>query len=260
MKNILIPIDFSETSYETARYSARLFSGLPGVTITLYHMLHPGTHETPEVLLDTLKAEIAEQSGLKVGCHTEPGSNFPEALTRFARHCSASLIIMGFTGPERKQKLLLTGNILDVVDNNACPVMILPPGMEFHRIYNIALTSDFHNVDVTVPFGPIRQVLELFQARLHVVNVNSDMYITVDEEVQKQKQRMEELFGDFDPEFHFMNLYEFNESINQFVTDHAIDMVIIIPHKHTGVSKLFHHNSAKKLALNSTVPVVTAHE
>ncbi|RYZ24459.1 MAG: universal stress protein [Chitinophagaceae bacterium] len=261
MKHIVIPLDFSETSYATARYSARLFSGIPGVRLILYHMYHHHASENAEILLDALKEELSEQSGLNIGCHTEPGSDFPEALTRFARHCSASLIVIGFDGPcNSSRQLLLNGKILEVIDSNACPVMVLPAHCAFHQVSNIALTSDFHNVDLTVPFGPIRQVLELFQASLHVVNVNSKMYITPDEESQRQQARMEELFTGFDPEFHFMDLYEFNDTINQFVTDHDIDLVIIIPHRHTALTRMFHHNNAKKLALHSIVPVVTAHE
>lgn len=38
MKNILIPIDFSEVSLNAARYSALMYSGNTDMKIILYHM------------------------------------------------------------------------------------------------------------------------------------------------------------------------------------------------------------------------------
>lgn len=37
MKTVIVPVDFSDTSLNAARYAAKLFVGHYGVTIILYH-------------------------------------------------------------------------------------------------------------------------------------------------------------------------------------------------------------------------------
>ncbi len=38
MKTVIIPVDFSETSLNAARYGAGLLTGQPGTTVILYNM------------------------------------------------------------------------------------------------------------------------------------------------------------------------------------------------------------------------------
>ena len=40
---------------------------------------------------------------------------------------------------------------------------------------------------------------------------------------------MANLLTEYKPEFHFMNLYDFHESVDEFVKDKDIDMIIIAP-------------------------------
>ncbi|RYY40717.1 MAG: universal stress protein [Chitinophagaceae bacterium] len=261
MKTIIVPVDFSENAHSTARYALHMLSGIPEVSIVLYHMYEKANEEEEAYFrLEAMKTELSNVAVMSIACHAEPGSDFPESLARFARHWSASLIVMGLTGQSKLGQIFMTSNTLKLVEKNPCPVMVIPPQAQFTRIRNVALTSDFRDVDLSTPVGPIKQVLEMFAPSLHIVNVNSEHYVALTEHFLEQKSRMNALFADFNPEFYFIGTYDFHETINQFVADKQIDMVITIPRSHSFIDKLFNPNHTKKLVVSSTVPVLAAHE
>ncbi|MDB5253079.1 MAG: hypothetical protein JWP27_2248 [Flaviaesturariibacter sp.] len=261
MKTVIIPVDFSSTSLSTAKYAIKMLAGIEAVNLVLFHAYDKAAdEEEAHFQLNNLKTELKEFGQTVISLHAELSSDFPEALTRFARHAAASLIVMGLTGKTKLEQIFMTSNTLKIVDKNPCPVMVVPPSADFNSIRNVALTSDFKDVDKSTPFEPIRKVLELFQPNLHIVNVNSDHYVSLTEEFLAERNKMAEMFADFNPEFFFIGTYNFHDTINQFVQDKNIDMVITIPRSHSFIENLFKSNNTKKLVFESTVPVLAAHE
>jgi len=68
------------------------------------------------------------------------------------------------------------------------------------------------------------------------------------------------MFADYSPEFYFLRLYDVDDAIEQFARDKKIDLIITIQKEHSAVHKLFNTGHIKKLAYESTVPVVAVHE
>lgn len=261
MKTVIVPVDFSRTSVNTAHYAIKMLTGQYDVQIILYHAYEKATEATEaQELLEELKVKLSEYGIAKVATHAEESNDLPESLTRFARHNAAHLIVMGLTGKSKLQQLFLSSKTLKIVDKNPCPVLIVPPSATFNQIKNVALTSDFKEVEVTIPSAPIKTVLEMFRPNLHIVNVNSEHYVALTEDFQAQRARLAEMFKDFRPEFYFIGTYDFHDTINQFVNDKQVDMIITIPKSHSFIENLFKPSNTKRLVFESTVPVLAAHE
>jgi nucleotide-binding universal stress UspA family protein len=261
MKTVIVPVDFSPTSYNSARYAVKMVTGTYDVNLVLFHVFEKESEEEESYfLLEKLKTELSEQGIAKISCHAELGSDFPDALSRFARHRAAQLIVMGLTGKSKLEQIFLTSNTLKIVDKNPCPVMIIPPSADFGAIKNIALTSDFKDVQSSIPVQPIKSVLEIFRPQLHIVNVDSEHYVSLTEEYLRERAKLAEMFQDFKPEFYFIGTFDFHDTINQFVADKKIDMVITIPRNRSFIDNLFKSSNTKKLVFESTIPVLAAHE
>ena len=138
--------------------------------------------------------------------------------------------------------------------------MIIPANAAYNEIKNVLLTTDLKNVVSTTPSVPIKKVLSAFGAKLHIVNVNSEHYIELSEEFAAEKEKLSQMFADFDPEFYFLRLYDVDDAIHEFAKDKKIDLIITIHKEHSLVHKLFNAGHLKKLAYESTVPVMTVHE
>lgn len=261
MLTILVPTDFSATANNAVRYAARMLRGQYDATLVIYNVYEKATEEADtEATLVKLKEELLEETPIKIETRCEESGDFIGSLDRLARHLSAGLIVMGITGRNRLEQLFFGSNTLKMVERNACPVLIVPPAAQFTEIKNVALTSDFQDVETTIPFVPIKRVLELFRPALHVVNVNSEHYVSLTDEFMKQRADLLRLFAEFHPEFYFITTYDVEETINTFVHDKNIDMLITVPRRRSLFTGLFHASTTKKLAYESAIPILAAHE
>lgn len=260
MNKVIVPIDFSETSFNAARYAVKLLTNHPEVEVTLYHTIEKADAEENRTEgLEKLKQELLQDRNVNINICIEQG-DFLTELEKLARHRQADLIIMGITGKSSLAQVFIGSNSLKMAQNKFCPVMIIPPNASYSEIKNVLLTTDLKNVVSTTPSAPIKKVLETFNAKLHIVNVNSQHYIELSEGYAAEQQKLKEMFAEFNPEFYFLRLYDVDDAINKFAEDKNIDLIITINKDHTLVHKLFITSHTKKLAYQSTVPVMVVHE
>ena len=261
MKTVIVPVDFSETSLNAARYAAKLLTGHYGVEIILYHMYEKNSQaaETTKEL-EKLKEELMNTGIVKIKMLAEQGDDFIDELEKLARHQEADLIIMGITGRSPIGQVLIGSNTLEMVSKKVCPVLIIPSGTIFKEVKNVLLTSDFKNVSATTPTVPIKKILKTFQPNLHIINVDSEHYVALTEEYQSERAKLKEIFEDFKPEFYFLGWYDVDEAINQFAKDKNIDFIITIPRDQSLIDKMFKTTKTKKLVYHSAIPVLAVHE
>jgi len=261
MQTVIVPVDFSETSLNAARYAVQLLTGHDGVNMILHHVYEKaGNASEAAQKLEKLKTELRETGIVKINILAEEGSDFITELEKLARHQQADMIIMGITGRSAIGQTFIGSNTLKMVEKKVCPVLIVPPDATYHDVKNVLLTSDFKNVAVSTPSVPIKKILKTFHPNLHVINVDNQHYVALTEEYQAEKAKLNEMFSDFHPEFYFLGWDDVDEAINQFSKDKHIDLIIVIHKEHNLLSKLFVKSHTKKLAYHSSVPVLALHE
>jgi nucleotide-binding universal stress UspA family protein len=261
MKDVIIPVDFSETSLNAARYAAAMLSGKEDARVILYHMFEDDDEaSTTEQYLESLKAELVTKGVMHIECIKEQGDDLIDCLGRLAYQKTAELIVMGISEKEEWRQMFIGSNTLKMAEQNICPVMIIPLEAKYTGITNIALTSDFEDVDATTPVLAIKNVLEIFNANLHIVNVDNQHYVSLTADYLAERTKMQALFAEFKPEFYFIGMNDFFEAIQQFTKDKNIDLIIIIPKNHSFMNNLFSTSHTKKLAFHSSVPILAAHQ
>ena len=261
MKTVIVPVDFSETSLNAARYAAKMLTGHYGVNMILHHV-YDKSGEAGEITmkLDQLKNDLRETGIVKMEIFAEEADDFIEELEKLARHRQADLVIMGITGRSSLGQSFIGSDALKMLNTKVCPVLIIPPDSVYKEVKNVLLTSDFKNVMASTPSVPIRKVLKAFHPNLHVINVSNEHYVSLTEEYQAEKEKLRDMFHDFHPEFYFLGLNDVDEAISQFATDKNIDLIVIIQKEQSIISKLFVKSRTKKLAYQSNVPVLAVHE
>lgn len=261
MKTVIVPVDFSDTSLNAARFAAQMFKGNQQVNLILYSMFEDeGDDEVTGNYLDSLRKELESKGAHHIELVKEYGKDLIDNLSRLAQQKAASLIVMGITGRSTFAQVFMGSNTLKMVDRNVCPVMIIPPDASFREIKNVAFTSDFENIEGTTPVLFIKSVLEMFNPSLHIINVDSSHYVSLTTEYQEGRVKMLSLFKEYNPEFYFIGMNDFHEAINQFVYDKNIDLILTVPRYHTFLSHIFKSSHTKKLVYHSLVPILAAHE
>ena len=275
MKRIIVPTDFSDTSKNAARYAVQLAASISDASIILYNLTDKialGSDSSPltedkndrfivlHAALNNLKMDLAQVSPVPIELVVEEGSSLTDSLERYVRHNGIDLIIMGITGATRLEQIFMGSNALNVVGLAVCPVIIVPPDAVFKPVSKVLFACDFKNVSDTIPFAPLKSVLNLFKPTVLVVNVDTEHYVELTEEYKAERAILEEKLQEYNPEFYFIRMYDFQESISSFAADRNIDLILTIPKRHNFLAGLFKSSHTKKLAYHSHVPILAVQE
>ncbi len=261
MQRIIIPVDFSETSMNAARFSASMLSGIPDTLVILYHnYTNDNDYDIHKTYIEALQQELLDKGDNAVEYELEKGGDLIDNLDRLAHTRRATMIAMGITGRSGLQRKFIGSNTLRTVDRSIYPVMIIPPDANFSSIKNVAFASDLVDVENSTPSVLINAVLQLFKPKLHVVNVNPEHYISVSDEARQQEEKLAEMFAPYEKQFHYLTMNDFQDALSTFLTDHDIDMLITIPRHHSGQSSIWENSNTRRLAYHSHIPILTAHQ
>ncbi len=261
MHRVIIPVDFSETSLNAARFAAKMLSGKQDAVAILYNNYETADdHDVCLNYLESLKKEFIKSGVTNVQLEHEMGGDLIDNISTLAHSVRATLITMGITGKSAIKQIMFGSNTLKLIDRNLYPVMIIPPDASYNGISNVAFASDFKNVTDTTPSVLINAVLDMFQPMLHIVNVSKDHYVALTDEIQSGKQEFRTMFPERKTEFYFITMNDFFEAMDNFVKDYKIDMLITIPKHQSNSASLFKSTHTKRLAYHSHIPILAAHE
>ena len=76
----------------------------------------------------------------------------------------------------------------------------------------------------------------------------------------EQRSSIQTLFEEYQPEFYFIGTYDVQETINQFAIDKNIDMLVTVPRHRSVFTGMFKSSTTKKLAYETAIPILAAHE
>lgn len=273
MNNFIVPIDFSEASKNAARYAAHISNLVPDANLILYNVfdaLEYGSDSSPlstegdedasrkaivEMALGSVQTELAGLTSANISLVAEESNRFLDTLEEYVKKNNIQLIVMGTTGSTRLGQIFMGSNTLNLVKRGIAPVIIVPPDTHSTSAKNVMLLTDFQDIDTTIPIDTVKNVLDLFKPRLHIVNVDHEHYVQVTDDYKAERTKLETLLKDYNPDFYFIRLFDFVEAINQFVADNKIDLILTFPRKHSFLSNIFKTSSTNKLVYHSHVPI-----
>jgi len=261
MHRIIIPVDFSETSLNAARYAAKMLAWNESATVVLYH-----NYESDDDLdislfyLESLKKEFNKAGVRQVECEHEMGGDLIENISRLAHTMRATLVMMGITGKSAIRQVMFGSNTLKLIDKNLYPVMIIPPDAVYKGATKVAFATDYKEVELSTPSQLIGSVLKLLAPKLHIVHVSKEVIQSLPPAMQREKEKIDQMFIDFKKEFFFITNEDFYEAMDRFVKENDIDILVTVPKHPSNSSSLFRTSHTKKLAYHSHIPILAAHQ
>ena len=260
MRIVIVPLDFSLTSFNAAHYAAEMYQGKNNVRLILYHFYSDEKEAANAAdLLTSLKTEL-EVSVSNIEILIESGANFIDSLAAFAHVKGAYMIVMGLNGKKPLEQRFSGSKTLKLTEKEICPVLIIPESAHYRGVSNALITSELKSVEETPTLLSVKRILQDFQPCLHILNVDDSHYLALTTQFKAERDKMAELLKEFKPEFHFMRLYDFQESVELFVQDQHIDLIIIAPKFHSFFDRLFKTQHTKKLIYQSKIPVLAVHD
>ena len=277
MKTIVTATDFSTISLNAAFYAADL-AGLVNANLTLIHVctlpiaLGVGEVATPvfsieemiddaEERLTELKESIYEKTGTGITIHTEVKQG--NVVTEIREYCLTQdiyAIVMGAETGAAWERMFFGAKAISALKQFTWPLIIVPSDTKFRALRKIGLACDFRKVIETLPLKEIRNLIEKFHAELHVLHVSMESGDSFDVETVQESGWLQDMIGDLKPRYHFLKGKEIEKVLVEFSETLELDLLIIIPKKHSLLNKLFQHSHSKRLVLQSHVPVMAIHD
>ncbi|MEW6468757.1 MAG: universal stress protein [Bacteroidota bacterium] len=274
MKTLLVPIDFSEPALNAMRYAAGMAMAT-GAGVTLLHAYHvpvPANGEPMAVLsadeieaglrdqLQKLEREIQGLTSGKVQVRSEVRAGFAvEEILDASKQHEVDLIVMGITGAGRISRALLGSNSASVLRKAAVPVLIVPAEARFSKIKTIVLAYDYSKPLPAQVVDRIKGMAELFSARLLVLDVVRPQSIPTMENAVAGVQ-LENSFRTIEHQLYFPASDDVIGEISAFSGKHQADLLIMLPHRHTLLSRLFQPGNTRQMAFHTHLPLLSLHE
>lgn len=277
MKTILVPTDFSDTAYNAATYALSLARNLGTTRIVLYHayelivpipdiptmipMVNPDDLRTASIEgLEKMKKELDTLVPTGSTLVTRADNTLLAAtIEEVCKNEGADLIVMGITGGSKLEEVLVGSNTIDVVKNTSYPVLIVPGGAKYKPIEKIVFAVDLRKIAETTPVEPLKKLLHIFNAELHVINIDHESrHFSTD--TPFETMLLDTLLEDFNPVYHFIDNPDIVEGIVEFAEENKADIILTIPKKHGLFEGIFKRSRTSKLAYQTHLPLLTLHE
>ncbi len=270
MKTILLATDFSSAALNAANYATDMALAIDA-DILLQHVYSipasyselPAPVNIEEIKLDAeenineLKEKLIRKTGgkLKIESEVRMGTFFYELKT-VCESIEPYTVVMGSQGTTASERLFFGGHTIYAMKHLMWPLITVPRGARFSRIKKIGLACDFEIVDNT-PVEEIKKLVKDFNAELHVLITGSREEF--DPKIVFESGLLIEMMAPLNHEYHFITTENIDEGIMDFSEKNNIDLLIVLPRRHSLLDKIIHRSHTKQLVLHSHVPVMALH-
>jgi hypothetical protein len=148
--------------------------------------------------------------------------------------------------------------LLLALRNIPIPVLIIPEHIVFQRVQRIGFACDYKNICVPKQISFIQNLIQQTGARLYVVHVTRS---EPDNALMKKNENLlRNAVQDIEPLYFSIENPEVFKAIDDFVQEHKLDMLIVIPRKHDFWYNLFHKSNINQLAFLNRLPLLALPE
>jgi nucleotide-binding universal stress UspA family protein len=290
IRNILVPIDFSDLSIQAIE-TAKTLARRSGATIHLVHVhqfqyptgligpaLAPGDvpftfqeHRTNELIKEL--RTVAKNAGLssRDQAHIRSAIAPFDAICRLARELPADLIVLPTHGHTGLKHVFLGSTAERVVQHSPCPVFVVR-NAQHASINTILVPVDFSKASLAVLKAAIALAEEI-AARLIVFHASylgyiysADGYALYDLEAMEKalRQSTEQQMRDFVRMVNFGSV-KFEtvirsgppvEEISAFAKDRAVDLILTATHGWTGLRHVLLGSTAERIVRHAPCSIM----
>lgn len=274
MKNILVPVDFSEYSHYAMEVAAAI-AKKHNASIHVIHMMGLTDavltkDESQEVFEAMFHMKLAEKrfkelldqdylEGVAVFQSVKNYTNFTE-INDVAIEVDADLIVMGSHGSTGLKEVFVGSNTEKVVRTVEVPVLVIKEHMKDFKVEKAVFACDFKPENIE-SFNRVRKMIDTLGAKIQLLYINlpGERFRSTLE----LKERVEQFLnladsGDLTGEdVAYFNDYTVEDGIFNYSLNNRIDVIAIPTHGRRGLAHFFAGSIGEDVVNHSVLPVLT---
>jgi nucleotide-binding universal stress UspA family protein len=259
MKQIIVPTDFSDNAFNALTCAIQYFTQ-EEVRFTIIHTFEKLQEYQPQKFNGKLDLLLEKVSHLDRTNHVFETcvleGNFLTRLNEIVESENADLVVMGTQGRTADRTLSFGSNTLDVIKHVACPVLAIPPDMDFKTPERILLPSRLQ-----VPFKEreldlLNDIATQHHSQIQLLHLAAQDNITKEE--QEVRSLLESRFRESIIAYHHHNPQQSHivvyNYINNFITKNQIDLLVIVNSRNSFLESFLQRPTIESLGLNLNIP------
>jgi nucleotide-binding universal stress UspA family protein len=280
MKNILLPTDFSENSWNAIVYALNFLKEFK----CNFYLLHvnrlsslvtndSGFVPTDEVvdevftlpakkqlrqILKRIASEIPHNSNHKFYNLTDY-NYFIESVRKQVLEKQIDTIVMGTKGASGLKKLIVGSNSGDVITKVQCTTLVVPENARFNKLEEMAFPTDFSLFYGLDTLEPISDILDHYDSFLRILYISKKKE-ALNTNQQANKELLEDYFGDHNHSFHFLTNKNIEDAVQCFTESRDIDMIAMVAKNLNYFQQILFHSKVEEISYHTDVPFLVLHE
>lgn len=264
---IIVPTDFSDAAWNAFLYAVNLALKINAdelLILNSYKEPHAGAANI--VSLEKILREQSE-SGIKEWLvkieETSLGdqlpikgksihSTLPEALNSQIQQYDRQVVVMGTLGETGSLERLIGSNASAVVAKVKCPVLVIPPHVDFSYSGKIVLAADFDQPEEPIDLRFLKKLQSLHPSeKLDVVSVVTEKEAPVEASVLK------DILKDIPYRARVISGTNVSDTLAEDVKkSKSTDLLVLVKKKKGLFERLFNESVTKKLVLQANIPLL----
>lgn len=265
MKTVIVPTDFSPAADNALHYAARLAQHV-GAPLLLVHVYQVpvSMNDVPVMMLsaDEMKKsadEMLERSRQELhrqfpDLHVEAESRLGginDELDDICKNTEPFAVVVGTHGASGLERLLFGSTTLSLIRHAHYPVIAVPAGFNNFSARKIVWAADLLEPQ-SFPAPVIVEIVQQLRAQLTVVHVelNSETERVEPQDVLSQLQPLQ-------PVYETIRHDNVKEGVLRYLDESGADLLLVLPHEHNLVERLFFKLHAEGIVQDSKIPVLS---
>ncbi len=274
MKNILVPVDFSNCSKNALENAISLADKLNMGLVIFHSVMIPASFmegapiTSMDMALEPMekkaKADIKElfeefPALRKISTQTKVQYGpLSDQISGITDEMDIALIVMGTHGSKGLRRTLLGSNAYHVMKKVSCPVIALPEDRNLTQMKQFVFAIDCHETPGHDVITMVVNLTKAYFGELHLVHVDNDM---VDQKRQLEVARsMEKYLKSMPHKFHFLHDEDVEKALTDFTLSQDFDLLMLVAKHHGFLDRIRHGSHTKKLISDIPFPIMVLHE
>lgn len=269
MNTLLIPTDFSTVADNALKYAIDMATQYQ-LDLTLFHvvqlsapamanMVYVDTmtdlaQHAEERMADKCKALKAEYPNLNFKYKVETGLLL-DSLEATCQDLKPIAVVMGITGDGTGVDKIIGSNAILAMHSLTNPLIVVPKNGYFRTVSKLCFACDLKDVAASTPLLAIKAFAKLFNAEVHILNIDyHNRYYSPN--TQNEIEVLNLMFDEVEHKFHFIENESVQDALNDFIDRNDMDLLIMLPKKHTFFESLFRRSQTKEMLYHSHIPIL----
>ena len=287
IKNILIPVDFSEYSLYACELGFNYAHNI-GAQIDILHAFYTfqlpispiplalGEHspiinevefvqiqEKEQEDLDKFAASIKEKidtgqwPDVPYRCFLKNGLPEEEIIS-YSNETMPEMVIMGTRGKSRKDADLIGSVTAEVIEKVKVPLFAIPENTPFRnlsQVKKVAFGTSFEEKDL-VAFDNLFRLLKSYPIEYYLFHLTHQSNVWNEIKLAGIKDYFQKQYPDTSIHYRIVNTDDLEENIEKFVREESIDIISLATYKRNFFARIFSPGIARKMLFHTDTPLM----